>query len=93
MPTNEYKVGTEEQVTVKIEAEIMLVTQPVEITINGGTTWLPASWQGPVGLERRAITDDNITFTGPRKGTVYARVFHNGGWVIIEADDFLVTRL
>ncbi len=69
---NRYPVGTVEYMSVQVTADVPLDDQPIVISIDGGATWLPATWLGASGLSRRARTVETITFDG--LGTQAVRV-------------------
>lgn len=81
-----YPIGTTEYIKAIVTADITLDAQPVAISIDGKTTWLPGTWLGSAGQTRTVRTTDVYTFAtklSPR--SVYVRVTDSSEIPIIKA--------
>lgn len=86
---NHYPLGTDEYVkaTVTLDAADLpdptaaALDQAVAISIDTGTTWLPATWQGVDVYDdsskthtRKARTTDTVVFATPATGPVLVKI-------------------
>lgn len=85
-----FVAGTKEYLSVTVRSNVLLDDQTVAISIDKGVSWLPAVWEGSVGLTRQARTSNALTFTNPRRGEVLVKVTDLSETPIMEAGDFMV---
>lgn len=85
-------VGSVEYVSVTVTADVTLDTQPVAISLDHGTTWLTAGWQGSAGTTRSARTASPVTFTERDNLPVHVRVTDTPEIPIIRAGTLNVTN-
>lgn len=93
-----YIDGSVEYLTVTVTADVELVDQPIEISIDRGETWLPAVWQGDPGTTRKARTVAPVAFDAPPASnmrpsshTVWVRVTDNPEVPIVSAGSFQIS--
>lgn len=60
MSTRTVDHGGEEYVEATIAADVELHTQTVTLSFDGGTTWLPCTWQGNPDTTRIARTSSVV---------------------------------
>lgn len=88
MTTPTYIDGSIEYLTVTVTADVPLDAQPVAVSLDRGTTWLPCVWVGDPGTTRKARTTTPVTFDNAgafRTPSVLVRVTDNPEVPIIRA--------
>lgn len=93
MPTRHIYEGTNgEALTATIRANVSLSAQTIELSLNSGSTWIAATWQGSAGTVRKAtitLTPGNTPVADDLSRPVYARIGGASG-VIFKVEDEVV---
>lgn len=92
MPDVNYPIGTVEYIKATVTCDVVLDTQTVAISIDGKTTWLPATWLGDPGTTRSLRTTSVHTFdTKLATRSVYVKITDSPEIPIIKLGGKLAT--
>jgi hypothetical protein len=95
MPTRHIYEGTNgEAMTATIRSNVTLSAQTIELSLNAGSTWITATWQGAANTVRKAtitLTPGNTPAADDLSRPVYARIGGASG-VIFKVEDEVVVH-
>lgn len=83
-------VGSSEYLKAPITADVELDAQTVQLSKDGGTSWLAAEWVGDAGTTRTARTSSPVAWT---RGTyhVYAKLTDSPEVPIVKCGTVIVS--